>query len=307
MSARTDLQNREGQNEFNVRWNDATREAGRFTAVLRVKNESRSLPWVLPGLFRVADHVIIVDNDSDDGTPEVAKQVAQEHGAAERLDVYDYPFSVARCGPEHLAVPAESVHSLTYFYNWSFSHVKTSYCLKWDGDMVLTIDGEAYLKQLRWQLEGVDTIVQIPRYGVYIESEKVAYLDTAHVNLEPWAWPNKPAYHFGKAFEWEILVRPQGTPVIILPRWSLFELKWLDMDEFTNWGNTDFVSKVRTGRKNREWAVFQAVQTGEMPEGVFRIEADGDQHVIEVLRQPETVRYVLESQHQMEDSSVYIP
>jgi len=27
------------------------------------------------------------------------------------------------------------VHSLTYFYNWSFSHVLTPYALKWDGDM----------------------------------------------------------------------------------------------------------------------------------------------------------------------------
>ena len=55
----------------------------------------------------------------------------------DRLEVHSYPFSIARCGEEHLGTPAESVHSLVYFYNWSFSHVRTGYVLKWDADMVL--------------------------------------------------------------------------------------------------------------------------------------------------------------------------
>ena len=293
---RTDIQNREGHADFDVHWNDAGPDGGRFTCVLRVKNEARSLPWVLPGLLRVSERVVLVDNGSDDGTPDIARGVAREQGASDRLDVYDYPFDVARCGPEHLSVPATSIHSLTYFYNWAFSHVKTSYCLKWDGDMVLTHDGEAHLRQLRWQLESVDAIVQIPRYAVYIESDDVAYIDVAHENLEPWAWPNKPAFHFGKAFEWEILVRPPSLPVIVLPPWSLFELKWLDADEFQNWAQTDFnTTAIRTGRKNREWAVFHAVREGKVPEGVHRVDSPGEKHVIELLKEPETARYVLEA------------
>src|SRR5688500_15952049 len=161
MAMRGDLVNREGQDEFNVQWHDPEPKLGTFTTVLRVKNEAQSLPWVLPGLLRVSDHMVLVDNGSDDGTPDIAKQVAEQENVADKLDVFEYPFSVARCGPEHLSVPANSVHSLTYFYNWAFSHVKTRYCLKWDGDMVLTKDGEAYFQQLRWQLEGVDAIVQV--------------------------------------------------------------------------------------------------------------------------------------------------
>lgn len=292
---RTTIENREGHKDYDVHWTDGVPDGGRFTTVLRVKNESQSLPWVLPGLLRVSERVVIVDNASDDGTPDIARKVAEEQGAANRLDVYDYPFAVSRCGPEHLSTPADSIHSLTYFYNWAFSHVETSYCLKWDGDMVLTEDGEFHLQQLRWQLESVDAIVQIPRYAVYIESDDVAYIDIAHENLEPWAWPNKPAFYFGKAFEWEILVRPPSLPVIILPRWSLFELKWLDADEFQNWAKTDFTTTIRTGRKNREWAVFHAVRKGEIPEGVHRIESPGNKHVIESLKEPETGRHVIEA------------
>ena len=48
-----------------------------LTSVLRVKNEARSLPWVLPPLFRAVQQVVVVDNQSDDGTPEVARAVAE--------------------------------------------------------------------------------------------------------------------------------------------------------------------------------------------------------------------------------------
>lgn len=289
---RTDIPNREGEEAFNVHWTDPGPDAAGVTSVLRVKNEARSLPWVLPGLLRVTDHVILVDNASDDGTPDVASRIAQENDASEKLTVFDYPFSIARCGAEHLAAPGDSVHSLTHFYNWSFSHVKTTYCMKWDGDMVLTEDGETYIEHLRWQLEAADVVVQIPRYAVYIESDDVAYLDAGAAHLEAWLWPNKPAYYFGKAFDWEILVRPPSTRVMRLPPWTVFELKWLDTDEFTNWTDTDFKQTERLGRKTREWAVFNAIRGGDMPPGVHRIESPGDRHVIELLRGSEFARYV---------------
>jgi glycosyltransferase involved in cell wall biosynthesis len=293
---RGDMTNRERQSEFDVQWHNPEPGAGTFTCVLRVKNEARSLPWVLPGLFRVTDKLVLIDNGSDDGTPEVAQRVASEEGAEERFESYEYPFSVARCGPEHLSVPADSVHSLTYFYNWAFSHVRTRYCLKWDGDMVLTEDGEAYLNQLRWQLEGIDAIIQIPRYAVYVESEEVAYLDAGLTNREPWAWPNKPDFHFGKAFEWEIPVWPPALPFMRLPEWSCFELKWLDANEFAHWSDDDFSKTDRTTRKGREMAVFQAVKGGELPEGVHKIVSESGKHVIELLREPSFADLVLEPQ-----------
>ena len=62
----------------------------------------------------------------------LGRPLAREGGrrAAERLEVRSYPFAVARCGEEHLGTSPDSVHSLVYFYNWSFSHVRTGYALK---------------------------------------------------------------------------------------------------------------------------------------------------------------------------------
>jgi glycosyltransferase involved in cell wall biosynthesis len=278
---------------YEVRWHDPDPSLGMFTAVLRVKNEAISLPWVLPGLLEAVDAVVVADNGSDDGTPDLALRVAAEHGAEDRIEVVEYPFDVSRCGPEHLGTSPGSVHSLTYFYNWAFAHVRTPYCLKWDGDMVVTVDGERAFDELRWQLEGVDAVIHIPRYPVYVESPDVAYVDANLTNREPWGWPNKPEYHHGKGVEWEIPLWPASTPFVRMAEWTCFELKWLDADEFEHWSTTDFGTTRRTRRKAREWTVFHALRQGTLPFGVYRVESPGSTHVIDLLRRPESARFVL--------------
>ncbi len=253
-----------------------------FTAVLRVRDEAQSLPWVLPPLLRAVEHVVVVDNLSTDGTADVARDVAEREDAADRLEVHDYPHTVARCGAEHLATPATSVHSLAYFYNWSFAHVRTSYALKWDGDMVLTGAAEAALRDLSWQLEAARVVVRIPRVPLYVADDGLAYLDTGLRNCEPWAWPNRPGHRFVKAMEWELPLWDPDIGSIVLPESSCLELKHLGADEFGHWTDTAFDRSARTRRKRREWEVFQAIEAGgDPPAGVVRIEAPAGRHVID--------------------------
>ncbi len=282
-----DIANVEDEPDFHVRWGWAAGpvEPG-FTGVLRVKDESASLPWVLPPLLRAVERVVMIDNGSTDGSPDLAREVAASVGAADRFEVLDYPFSVSRCGPEHLGTAVDSVHSLAHFYNWSFSHVRTSYALKWDGDMVLTDVACAMIRDLAWQLEGVEAVVRIPRHALYLESDSQAYLDTALRNREPWGWPNGPAYTFVKAFEWELPRWPEGIRTVTLPEWGCIELKHLDADEFAHWSQTDFTLSSRTQRKKREWEIFQAKAQGtKLPDGVIPITAPEGVHVIEYVRE----------------------
>ncbi len=280
------LTNLEGYSDFNVRraWSEGRLESG-LTAVVRVKNEAQALPWVLPALLRAVARVVIVDNASTDGTAEVALRVADEMDAGDQLEIHSYPFSVARCGEEHLNTPAASVHSLAYFYNWSFSHVRTRYALKWDGDMLLSDAAVQVLRDLAWQLEAAQMVVKIPRYPLYVADDRRAFLDVGLTNCEPWAWPNGPGYIFVKAMEWEQPQWPADLPTIVLPEWSCIELKHLDVDEFANWSGTDFDSTVRTRRKRREWEVFHALAAGDDPPAeVVPIEAPEGQHVIDYVR-----------------------
>jgi hypothetical protein len=281
--SRAKWKNREGISEYAVRWNWAedSSDSG-FTAVLRVKDEARSLPFSLPGVLRCVERAIVVDNGSSDGTPEVALGVAEELGYGEKLRVLSYPFAVSRCGPEHLWTYPDSVHSLTYFYNWSFSHVQTRYALKWDGDMVLTPEGERVLRDLSWQLQGVDGTVKMCRFPAYVESERVAYVDFGFTPYEPWGWRNTSDHTFIKCFDWEH-VRPDADYSLQAPDWMCFELKWLDADEFGHWSHTDF--KEINNRKRREWDLFHALREGiSLPEGVVRVESPEGLHVIEHLR-----------------------
>ena len=277
--------NREGIEPFGFRWcwarGDAT--AG-FTAVVRVKNEARNLPFVLPQLLRSVERVVLVDNQSSDRTAEVAGEIASRLGRADRLEVVDYPFDVARCGSEHRETPPDSVHSLTYFNNWAFSHVRTMYALKWDGDMVLSEEGERVLRDLAWRLEGVQRVVAIPRHAVYVRSDTEAWVD-ALVNREPWAWPNLPGYRFGKGLEWEVPLTPGGISGVRLPDFVCFEVKWLDKDEFNHWSSPgEFEGSVRQSRKRREWALFQALVDGQDPEGLVRVTSASGEHVIDTVR-----------------------
>jgi hypothetical protein len=280
------LTNIEGHTDFNVRWAWAeARPQPGFTAVVRVKNEATSLPWVLPPLLRAVQQVVLIDNESTDGTADVARRVAEEVGAAERLAVHHYPFSVARCGEEHLDTPAASVHSLAYFYNWSFSHVRTAYALKWDGDMVLTDAAVTSFRDLAWQLEAADVVVKVPRYGLYVAGDQRAFLDIGMRNCEPWAWPNQPGYRFVKAMEWELPLWGSQVTTITLPDWACLELKYLDADEFDHWSDSEFDTSARTQRKRREWQVFHALANGgEPPPDVLAIEAPNGQHIIDYVR-----------------------
>ena len=280
------LTNLENHADFNVvwGWSEGKTSPG-FTAVVRAKNEAEALPWALPPLLRAVERVVLVDNGSTDGTEEVARRVAAESGAADRLEIHSYPFSIARCGEEHLGTPAESVHSLVYFYNWSFSHVDTGYALKWDADMVLTDAAVQVLRDLAWQLEADEVIVKIPRYPLYVVDDQRAFLDLGMANCEPWAWPNRPGYSFVKAMEWEQPLWPSSVATLVLPDWSCLELKRLDADEFDHWSDTDFGASARTRRKRREWEVFNSLANGgDPPSDVIQVGAPEDVHVIEHVR-----------------------
>jgi hypothetical protein len=280
------LSNLEDADEFAVRWawDEGPLRPG-FTAVVRVRNEARSLPWVLPPLLRAVTRVVLVDNGSTDGTAAVARRVAEQAGVADRLEVRHYPFAVARCGEEHLGTPAASVHSLAHFYNWSFSHVRTGYALKWDGDMVITDAAVAALRDLAWQLEAAEIVVRVPRCPLYVAGDALAFLDTGLRNCEPWAWPNRPGYSFVKAMEWELPMFPPQVAAVTLPDFSCVEIKHLDADEFAHWSPTDFAASPRTARKRRELEVFRALACGgEPPPGVVAVDAPAGVHVIEHVR-----------------------
>jgi hypothetical protein len=285
-----DIANIEGLSDYDIRWPWTLRPrlTPGTTTVLRVKNEARSMRWMLPSMLDATQQVVLVDNQSDDGTAEVARKVAAKHGAEDRLTIMDYPFRVSRCGPEHLATPERSVHSLAYYYNWAFSHVQTAYSLKWDGDMVLTAEGVAVIDALGWQVQSSEAIIKIPRHPLFVANEQLAYLDLGWRNMEFYGYPMSPEHTFVKAFEWEMRIMRPTDRIIRAPEGLAVELKYLDADEISHWTSPDaFATSPRTARKRREWEVFSALSAGreEDVERVVRIESPHGTHVVDYVTQ----------------------
>jgi hypothetical protein len=282
------LHNLEGHADFDITWpwERTGQQGGRLrrgsTAVLRVKDEAVNLPFVLPPLLRCTDAVLLVDNGSTDGTAQVAREVASAAGAPDRLTERDYPFDVARAGAEHLAVHERSVHSLSYFYNWAFAQVTTAYSWKWDGDMVLTREGELSLRDLGWQVGREPVVVRMPRHGLFLDDERRAWLDLGWRNREEWGFPTGPDFVYAKAFEWEIRRTPAQVRRVALPDLLCVELKHLHGEEFAHWTEpTSFASSWRNQRKRREWEVFHALLAGDVPEGVVEVTAPDGEHVVD--------------------------
>src|SRR5690606_29721660 len=103
------IRNLEGHDDFDVvwPWRRPTPLRRGATVVLRVKNEAVNLAYVLPPLLRAVDAVLVVDNNSTDGTADEAVRVAELHGAADKLTVAHYPFDVARPRSEEPRVAEE--------------------------------------------------------------------------------------------------------------------------------------------------------------------------------------------------------
>lgn len=284
----TGLANLEGHAEYDVTW-PWTRPGGLrtgSTAVLRVKDEAPSLPFVLPPLLRAMDAVLVVDNGSTDATADVTRATAERCGLADKLTLTSYPFTVSRAGAEHLATHELSVHSLSYFYNWCFAQVGTRYSFKWDGDMVLTSEGEASLADLAWQIGDVQSIIRVPRHGLYLDGDRHAYLDLGLRNAEEWGFPVGPDFVYTKAFEWEVRTTPKPVRSIGLPFGLCVELKYLDGDEFAHWTDPQsFATSFRNKRKRREWTVFNALQEGTVLPGVHEIHAPPGVHVVDHVTQ----------------------
>jgi hypothetical protein len=130
----------------------------------------------------------------------------------------------------------------------------------------------------------VDAAITMQRDPVYVESERVAYVDAVAGKAEPWGWRNSQAHTFSKAFDWELMMPRAGDLVTRLPNFACFELKWLDADEFGHWSHTDFKVEIND-RKRREWELFHALrEEASLPEGVVRVESPEGLHVIEHLR-----------------------
>lgn len=109
-----------------------------ISALLRIKNEEKKIELCLNSIYEIFDEIIFVNNGSTDRTLKIVQEFKRLKDQKNKIKMFDYPFEISRCGAENERTDEYSVHSLSYFYNFTLSRASYEWVCKWDGDMILS-------------------------------------------------------------------------------------------------------------------------------------------------------------------------
>lgn len=252
------FQNLEGLTPFEFSFHTGEKRMG-VSAMLRVKNEAPKIRCCLTSILDVFDEIVVVDNGSTDGTQDIVEAFRREHDRHGKMVVLEYPFKVARCGPEHSATAEDSVHNLAYYYNWTLSHCTCRYVCKWDADMVMRRDARQPFRQFLLELGRREAcVVLIQGQTVYKDASGHCFLSTDDLVAEPRLFPHNGDHYYIKAEHFEQLRLTPLLPTTAFDGVVFYELKFVEEDEFSHWSTLEFP----TPRKKREWESVELLRSG---------------------------------------------
>lgn len=99
----------------------------------RLKNADHYLYKCIKTHIDYYDEIVLIDNQSTDKTKEICKKLKREF--PNKIKFYEYDYEVYFWWSEqHKQTPSNSIHSLSYYYNWSLSKTSYKYISKIDDD-----------------------------------------------------------------------------------------------------------------------------------------------------------------------------
>jgi hypothetical protein len=112
-----------------------------ISAMVRVHNEEQYLEAAVESIAALVEEIVIVDNLSDDGTPQIIERLAAQY--PDKVRAFRYPHRIARYGDEQVAQAAtragrRSPAFLPNYCNWCVARCSHPYIMRWDGDTVAT-------------------------------------------------------------------------------------------------------------------------------------------------------------------------
>lgn len=224
------------------------------SCLIRIKNEVSKIKHVIESVKGVFDEIVVIDNGSSDGTRELLDEY---YSNDPHIKVYDYPFELSKIGPSHGNTDKNSIHSFSYYTNWSLSKCRYSYVFKWDGDMVLDIRDSLKLRKYLLQLSSWwPTFVSVQILTVYQKSDKF-FFDRDEVNSEIEIFPLRSDVYFDKDDNFERLTAKfYKVEEMKHSDIRIYEWKNTSEDEFSHWSTTEFPS----ARKKLEWNNFHKIK-----------------------------------------------
>lgn len=257
------FENIEREKEYNFQLHTKNKKPG-MSAMVRVKNEEDNILDCLKSISHLVDEIILIDNGSSDLTLKKAQQLQQESSFGEKIRIFEYPFNVAKCGSEHQETPENSIHNLAYYYNFCLSKCSYSCVIKWDADMRLNfsyqnIPGIRALITRRLKKAGGFRIITTARLA-YFQNGIGFWKSHNHFFSEARIFSNTIGTYFAKGSDWEVLRQPKFTQVIKYEPAIAYEIKNVELDEFSHWSETSFLGH----RKALEYRASALIAAGKV-------------------------------------------
>ena len=114
---------------------DPSYRAEGISAFMRLRDEEEFVEQAILSHLPFFDEIIAVHNRCTDSTPEILAKLEKLY--PDKLKVYHYaPYVYPQGSKEHIALPADSPHSLVNYYNYALSKTTRKIAVKLDGDHI---------------------------------------------------------------------------------------------------------------------------------------------------------------------------
>jgi glycosyltransferase involved in cell wall biosynthesis len=155
--------------------------------MVRVRNEENTLEESIRSLFglTIPHEIIIILHLCTDKSEEIAERLSKENN---NIKIHKYTNEISRAGYELLATDSDSIHSITYYYNWCLALTNCHWVFKWDGDFISTTSLIDFLNDRTWEEENIKYFINCN--------------NTTHQNKEPYLMCG--LMHYIKYYFWEM-------------------------------------------------------------------------------------------------------
>lgn len=225
-----------------------------ISAIVRLKNWDQFLETCIVSLIDYIDEfILLVDINWTDNTNNICIELSKKY--PEKIKHYEYEPVVYPGNHEKYSItPDNSVHSLSYFYNYCMSKVNYNYVMKLDDDM-LVIDN-AFVQNIKNIKENnPNFFLAIPQINIYSQNNNYCiatkYLSSWIAGLfwDHWIFPISRNTYFFNDIWCENLIMPYKIKYWKL---SFLHLKNIKSDWWIknyNWYWAEYVAELSKNSK----------------------------------------------------------
>lgn len=212
-----------------------------ISAFWRLYNWEDFLEQTIESHIKYFDEIILVNNKSTDKTEYICKKLEKKYPS--KIKFYNYPFDIHKIWTKKYKETKEnSLHSLSYYYNWTLSKTTYKYAIKLDDDHICIPE---QLEKITNNIKNnwLDCFLQTPLINVYRINNTLSKSVNSLKSSFAWLFgdfgffPISEKTYFIKLKWWESLIFPLK---IKNEKISFLHLKRLKKSMWLNnyWGKT---------------------------------------------------------------------